>query len=164
MNENEITNTSDITTEKDDKTEVVGVRFRQVGKVYYFSPGKFKLNIGDSVIVETARGVELGTVKLANKRGFIESTTDRDTVWLAGTPQVFKTSLYRAAAYTALDKGIQATDDNALVEALGHRVRLVECGAQNIKITTKEDIAVAEGVLAHRAKMRAEAIADGNEV
>ena len=35
------------------------------------------------------------TVKLANKRGFIESTTDRDTVWLAGTPQVFKTSLYR---------------------------------------------------------------------
>lgn len=104
------------------------------------------------------------TVKLANKRGFIESTTDRDTVWLAGTPQVFKTSLYRAAAYTALDKGIQATDDNALVEALGHRVRLVECGAQNIKITTKEDIAVAEGVLAHRAKMRAEAIADGNEV
>ena len=50
-----------------EQTEVVGINFREAGKVYYFSPGKFKLNIGDSVIVETARGVELGTVKLANK-------------------------------------------------------------------------------------------------
>ena len=48
-------------------TEVVGINFREAGKVYYFSPGKFKLNAGDSVIVETARGIELGTVKLPNK-------------------------------------------------------------------------------------------------
>jgi len=50
-----------------EKTEVVGINFREAGKVYYFSPGKFKLNAGDSVIVETARGIELGTVKLPNK-------------------------------------------------------------------------------------------------
>ena len=47
--------------------EVVGINFREAGKVYYFSPGKFKLKTGDSVIVETARGVELGWVKMPNK-------------------------------------------------------------------------------------------------
>ena len=47
--------------------EIVGINFREAGKVYYFSPGKFKLSVGDSVIVETARGVELGEVKTANK-------------------------------------------------------------------------------------------------
>ncbi|MBO5316713.1 MAG: stage 0 sporulation family protein [Clostridia bacterium] len=53
--------------------EVVGINFREAGKVYYFSPGKFKLKAGESVIVETARGVELGVVKLPNK---IISTKD----------------------------------------------------------------------------------------
>ena len=43
-------------------TKVIGVRFRQAGKVYYFSPGKFYIKKGDKVIVETARGVEFGTV------------------------------------------------------------------------------------------------------
>ena len=48
--------------------EIVGISFREAGKIYYFAPGKFKLTQGDRVIVETARGVELGTVKVANKR------------------------------------------------------------------------------------------------
>ena len=43
-------------------TRVIGVRFRQAGKVYYFSPGKFNIKQGDEVIVETARGVEFGRV------------------------------------------------------------------------------------------------------
>ncbi len=43
-------------------TKVIGVRFRQAGKVYFFSPGKLQINKGDKVIVETARGVEFGTV------------------------------------------------------------------------------------------------------
>ena len=43
-------------------TKVIGVRFRQAGKVYYFSPGKFHVKKGDKVIVETARGVEFGHV------------------------------------------------------------------------------------------------------
>jgi len=90
------------------------------------------------------------TVKLADKKGFIDSTADRDTVWLAQTPQVFKTKLYRAAAYTALTKKIQATDDNSLVENVKHPIRLVECGAQNIKITTREDLCVAEAILRER--------------
>lgn len=43
-------------------TEVIGVRFRRAGKVYFFSPGKLEIHHGDNVIVETARGVEFGNV------------------------------------------------------------------------------------------------------
>lgn len=43
-------------------TKVIGVRFRQAGKVYFFSPGKLHVKQGDKVIVETARGVEFGSV------------------------------------------------------------------------------------------------------
>ena len=49
-------------------TEVIGVSFREAGKIYYFDPGKIKFSAGDRVIVDTARGVEIGTVKLANKK------------------------------------------------------------------------------------------------
>ncbi|MBQ1421488.1 MAG: stage 0 sporulation family protein [Firmicutes bacterium] len=45
---------------------VIGVRFKQAGKVYYFDPGEQVLNIGDHVIVETARGTEFGEVSMAN--------------------------------------------------------------------------------------------------
>ena len=100
----------------------------------------------------TAAHRSTDTVKVANKKGFIDATADRDIVWLAQTPQVFKVNLYRAAAYTALQRGFVATDDNSLVEELGGSVRLVECGAQNIKITTQADMAVAAGILAQRKR------------
>jgi len=48
-------------------TEIIGIRFKEVGKVYFFSPGKKKLNAGDKVIVETARGVECGEVVIPNR-------------------------------------------------------------------------------------------------
>lgn len=47
--------------------EVIGVRFKEVGKIYYFDPKKTKLKTGEKVIVETARGIECGVVALANK-------------------------------------------------------------------------------------------------
>lgn len=47
--------------------EIIGVRFKDVGKVYYFDPSGNKLNIDDKVIVETARGVECGSVAIENK-------------------------------------------------------------------------------------------------
>ncbi len=47
--------------------EIVGVSFREAGKIYYFSPGTMKLTMGERVIVDTARGTEIGTVKLGNK-------------------------------------------------------------------------------------------------
>ena len=50
-----------------EKVEVVGVNFREAGKIYYFSPDGLKLTVGERVIVETSRGVEMGVVKVANK-------------------------------------------------------------------------------------------------
>ena len=47
--------------------ELVGINFREAGKIYFFSPLDIKFSVGDKVIVETSRGVELGTVKVANK-------------------------------------------------------------------------------------------------
>lgn len=48
-------------------SEVVGIRFKEVGKIYYFDPIGFKLNKGDRAIVETIRGLECGEVAQANK-------------------------------------------------------------------------------------------------
>ena len=48
-------------------TKVIGVRFRNAGKIYYFSPGKFDIKSGDHVIVETARGIEYGFVVLGSR-------------------------------------------------------------------------------------------------
>lgn len=65
----EIINTENTETAAEEvKTvEIVGVNFREAGKIYYFAPNGLNLQVGDTVIVETARGVELGTVKIANK-------------------------------------------------------------------------------------------------
>ena len=48
-------------------TKIVGIRFRNVGKIYYFDPKNYKMQIGDHVIVETARGIEFGRVVLGPK-------------------------------------------------------------------------------------------------
>ncbi len=71
MSEN-IKNTNEPKTEAAEQTlpekvEIVGVNFREAGKIYYFAPDGLKLSVGEAVIVETSRGVELGTVKVANK-------------------------------------------------------------------------------------------------
>ena len=49
-------------------TEIIGVRFKNAGKTYYFAPGGLKISLGDRVIVETARGVECGQVVIANRQ------------------------------------------------------------------------------------------------
>lgn len=54
-------------TDPNQKVEIIGINFREAGKIYYFAPGKFKLTVGERVIVETSRGVEIGTVKAPNK-------------------------------------------------------------------------------------------------
>lgn len=87
------------------------------------------------------------TIKVTDSKGFVLSTPDRATVWSAQTPQIFKTEVYRAAAYYAKEKGFEGTDDNSLVEWLGCKVKLVDCGYENIKITTPEDIPIAQTLL-----------------
>ena len=47
--------------------EIIGINFREAGKIYYFAPGEISFKVGDRAIVDTARGVEIGTVKVPNK-------------------------------------------------------------------------------------------------
>ncbi len=90
------------------------------------------------------------TVKRANSKNYITETIDRSELWLAQTPQCFKTELYRASAYIAKEENFTATDDNALAEHLGFDVKLVDCGTDNIKITTPADLAIAEVILRNK--------------
>lgn len=95
------------------------------------------------------------TIKIADTDGFIETTPRRDLVWMIQTPQVFSYELiYKAydlllkEEASLLEKGISITDDAMVVETLlGEKVKLVEGSYKNIKITTPEDIGVAEGFL-----------------
>lgn len=93
------------------------------------------------------------TVKTANANGFIQSTEDREKTWLAQTPQIFNLKVYRAAAYSARDKGFKATDDNSLVERIHRKIKLVDCGQENIKITTADDLTRARLILQARREL-----------
>ena len=101
---------------------------------------------GVAVAAERSRD----TVKIADANGFSKESPDRNTVWLAKTPQVFMADIYRAAVYTAEKDGIRATDDSMLAERLGFKVKMVECGNENIKLTTPNDIYIAEAILRAR--------------
>lgn len=90
------------------------------------------------------------TVKYADKHGYIDYTIDRNFVYTVSTPQVFLADLYRAAAYTARDNGFEATDDCMLAETLGFKVKLVEIGGDNIKLTYKDDVERAHFILNKR--------------
>ena len=57
---------NEYTNEKNEMTEIVGVRFRDAGKVYYFAPNGITVKSGECVIVETARGVEFGFAASGN--------------------------------------------------------------------------------------------------
>ena len=87
------------------------------------------------------------------KDNTIEQTVDRADLYEAQTPQVFNTALLRRAYGNLknLDKS-KISDDSQLVEALGHKVAIVNADVSNIKITRKSDIAVAEAILKSRPK------------
>ena len=88
------------------------------------------------------------TIKSAARDRRVVETIDRDGLWAAQTPQVFRTALLREA-HESLDGDF--TDDAAMVEALGGTVTLFTGAYDNVKVTTPEDLAVAEVVLARRA-------------
>lgn len=90
------------------------------------------------------------TVKRATVLHNTTETIDRSDLWEMQTPQVFNTALYQAAMIRAEENKLTATDDATLIEGLGYRVHLIECGIGNIKITTVEDIPFAEAILAYR--------------
>ena len=87
------------------------------------------------------------TVKRANSLGGVIETVDRSNLWTVQTPQVFNKVLYLAAHAKAEEDGFAGTDDNSLVEHLGYRVYLEECGNDNLKITTPEDLVLANAII-----------------
>ena len=89
------------------------------------------------------------TIKVA-ENGIVLETPDRSKLFSVQTPQVFDRSLLSAALQAAKDAGTTVTDDCSAVERLGKEVYLTEGSYENIKITTPEDLALAEAILERR--------------
>ena len=89
------------------------------------------------------------TVKLADPSGYIKETPDRKIVWNIQTPQIFSYDLIRGAYESIRKKDMSNVTDDAMVveQETGTKILLVEGSYQNIKITTPEDLAVAEAFL-----------------
>lgn len=87
------------------------------------------------------------TIKLVDQNNMVTSTPPREWVWQTQTPQAFKSALIIEAHEKAKQKGITATDDAILVEALGHSVKMVAATYENIKITTPEDLTIGEQLI-----------------
>ncbi len=87
------------------------------------------------------------TLKRVTRAGSIEATLPRADVWLAQTPQAFRTGLVRDAHRAARAESFIGTDDASLVERRGGSVRIVPGSRRNIKITTSEDMALAEALV-----------------
>lgn len=84
------------------------------------------------------------TIKISDSEGFIRETPDRGNLWLIQTPQVFRFHTIMSAHIKAIEDGFEGTDDAILVERAGIRPKLVMGSYDNIKITTREDLAIAE--------------------
>ena len=86
------------------------------------------------------------TVKVVLE-GIVRDTPPRERIWLAQTPQAFRYSVIRAAHEMADAEGFLGTDDASLVERMGREVHIVLGDYRNIKITTPEDLLLAEAFL-----------------
>lgn len=87
------------------------------------------------------------TLKAAAADGEIIRTIPREGIWLAQTPQAFRIDLIREAHRRAEQDGYAGTDDAELLERIGHRVVIIPGSRANLKITTAEDLALAEALL-----------------
>ena len=89
------------------------------------------------------------TIKVVNADGLVRNTPARESLWAAQTPQVFQTELIRNAYQDAFG---DVTDDAMLLERLGQPVKVYQGSNDNIKVTTPEDLDLAECILARRGK------------
>lgn len=90
------------------------------------------------------------TIKAADPFGKVLNTPERVSLRAVQTPQVFRRDLLATAYRKAMQEGFRGTDDASLVERLGVSVYLVEGSYENIKLTTPEDMEVAEAILTKR--------------
>ncbi len=88
------------------------------------------------------------TLKRVNSKGVVVDTVDRTELWQVQTPQAFQAPLLWRAYQEAMERGFYATDEAALVEALGETVVVVPGTCLNLKITTPDDLKMAEAILA----------------
>lgn len=86
------------------------------------------------------------TVKILSCDGFIDNTPKRDSLLLAQTPQTFNRARFAELMEKAIAEGKAVTDDAAVFEMYGQKVYAVIGDYDNIKITTPEDIAIAEAI------------------
>jgi 2-C-methyl-D-erythritol 4-phosphate cytidylyltransferase len=86
------------------------------------------------------------TIKVVSQEHWVQTTPPRDSLWEIQTPQVFRRELILKAHQRAVREKIEATDDASLVERLGERVYVLEGERANLKITTPEDLLLAEAL------------------
>jgi 2-C-methyl-D-erythritol 4-phosphate cytidylyltransferase len=87
------------------------------------------------------------TIKTVGPDGLAVTTVNRDNLWTVQTPQVFPLQGIKRAYEQASVDGFYATDDASLVERAGGTVRVIEGSRYNIKVTTREDLAMVESLL-----------------
>ncbi len=92
------------------------------------------------------------TVKRVASNGMIETTVDRQALWLAQTPQAFRIEVLRDAHRLGRLRDVEATDDAFLVEQSGHAVFIVNGSTDNMKMTRPEDLVVGEAILSARER------------
>lgn len=90
------------------------------------------------------------TIKVVNEELEVIDTPNRETLWSIQTPQVFSSKIIKKAYEEGIAQNFRATDDAMMVEAIGHKVKIVLGSYENIKITTPEDIILAEQILLKR--------------
>ncbi|MBN3943885.1 MAG: 2-C-methyl-D-erythritol 4-phosphate cytidylyltransferase [Nostoc sp.] len=90
------------------------------------------------------------TIKVVNEQGIIQETPDRRQLWAAQTPQGFDVKLLKQCHAEGVRQGWEVTDDAALFEKCGIEVRIVEGEETNLKVTTPQDLAIAEFILTSR--------------
>ncbi|KAL8527566.1 hypothetical protein ACS0TY_005427 [Phlomoides rotata] len=87
------------------------------------------------------------TIKEANSESFVVKTLDRKTLWEMQTPQVIKPDLLKKGFELVNREGLEVTDDVSIVEHLKHPVYITEGSYTNIKVTTPDDLLLAERIL-----------------
>ncbi|TKF18367.1 2-C-methyl-D-erythritol 4-phosphate cytidylyltransferase [Vibrio genomosp. F6] len=94
------------------------------------------------------------TMKRGNSQSNIEHTVERQNLWHALTPQMFKTEQLTTALSTALEQGANITDEASALELLGLTPKLVVGRADNFKITQPEDLALADFYLSNNKEQQ----------
>jgi 2-C-methyl-D-erythritol 4-phosphate cytidylyltransferase len=88
------------------------------------------------------------TILVGEQGDFLVDTPDRRRLWACQTPQTFRVEVIRSAHERARAEGFVGTDDATLVQRAGGRVKLVKGTPHNFKITTPDDLALAEAIVA----------------